>query len=206
MRIILPLLSFFLVTVTFSPMAHADRIYFYKQADKTLKKDARFDTHWFQDVREKFPGVSMRYNLPVRRSNKSDEISTGISFVLQSDETHYFSIDEFAIRSDEKIYSLRTTDVRNITPDFPRYDQITAYESVGGKVRTKYEIKVDKRDAILNALFPGFYFDVSPLPKRLYLDYKFKIQKEGGPAEVFEGTIPMELTSYSIGLWETMWS
>ncbi|MBI4000011.1 MAG: hypothetical protein HY351_05280 [Candidatus Omnitrophica bacterium] len=205
MRIVLPILTFFLIVFIFSPMAHADRFYFYKQADKTLKKDARFDTHWFEDVREKFPGVEMRYNLPRRRQNNTDEVASGISLVAQSNDMYYFSIEKTVIRGNEKVYPLYMY-LNNITQVHPLYEQITAYESVDGRIRTKNEISVVGGDRMQNSLYPEFYFRVAPLPQNLYLDYKFKIRKEGGSEEVFEGTIPMELTSYSIGLWEKIWS
>jgi len=204
MRIIVFILSFLLIGGAFNTMAHADRYYFYKEEGKQLKKDARFDTYWFEDVRKKFPGIEMRFNLPRRRNNSSTKIATGITLLAKSDSKYFFVIQRLSVRNDKKRLPLYMH-LEGMTPSQPFYERITAYESIDGIIQTKKAIEVIGQQRILNSLYPEFYFNVATLPKHLYLDYKFTIRKEDSPEKTFEGTIPLELTHYDESLWEVFW-
>ena len=189
-----------LFSLTMAAWADTDTFYFYKEAGKKLERGARFGGYNLIEVKRKFPDLDVDSLLPKKRSNEKNELDLDITVSVHSDATYSFFIENLSVRNEQNIYHLRAP-TRNITPANPRYRELTANESVQGHIKSKYEVQIGRKISYMDS----FLFDVSPLPKRLFLDYKFRIRKEGGPEEVFEGAIPLELTSYTISLWEKIW-
>jgi len=188
-----------------SPIAHAERFYFYKEAGKQLERDTRIDGYDFPAIREQLSDVYLALDFPKRRSNEKDELDLSLSFAVRSDATYYFFVEELAVRNEQQIYFLHQRDdltkfsplaLKNMGEE--RVKRKFQNESLDGHVKSKYEVAVKSKPSLMQT----FVFKASPLPKRISLDYKFRIRKEGGPTEFFEGTIPLERTSYNVGWWE----
>lgn len=207
MRVFWLIATAFLALIVVIPMAWAEKYYFYKPAGKELPRGQRYDSVRVYGVpKEVADGFLISFLLPRKYSNEKDEINLSFSCGVEpSDQSKYwFFIEDLAVRDDEeKIYSLHyDKGYEEMTPQakagVKNYKRKVAVETVNGRIRTKYEVDVYKDETYDKQLT----FEASSLPKHLSLDYKFRIRKEGGPAEVFEGTIPMELASYNVGWWE----
>ena len=204
----------------FSSNAMAEKFYFYKEAGKNLKRGARFDIHEFLNIQQRFPDLKINVLLPEMWSfiqlqdsdyYKREQLHLSFTIVPHSEDVYYFSVDRLAMRDEKsRLYPLNLPgpDVTKLTELAKqnlgpiRVKRLFQNASVEGVIKSKYEVEVTKQDSYM----PSFIFEADPFPGRLYLDYKFRIRKEGGPEEVFEGTIPMELSSYNVGWWEKMWT
>lgn len=207
------------------PSAMAEKFYFYKESGKKLERGARFDSVDIESIRKRFPDFHFYFTLPKMwsylqlRGNetgyyKKNGLHFSLTAVPHSETSYFISIEYLGVRDEGKSYPLKFDGPKNpVLPGTPEYQLLTplgqklekkrgAFHSIEGKVVSRYELEVTKKDSLM----PSFIFEASPFPKTLYLDYKFRIRKEGGPEEVFEGTIPMELASYNVSGWEKMWS
>ncbi len=205
-RIIFLSILFLILLVTFSSQAMAEKYYFYKEVGKKLPRGQRYDSSVIEVATRRFPNVILNLDLPKKYSNSGNRVKLALVCALSPnvavEEKYKVSIESFALRDSSKTYPLSPGySTTNILPEDPLYRKLTAYEMIDGKIRTKYEIEVTADDSLM----PSFVFEApESLPSHLFLDYKFRIRKEGGPEEIFKGTISMELASYNVGWWEKM--
>ncbi len=182
----------------FSQMGLAETFYFYKRADVKLPKKQRFDTFFDSRAKDIFPNLILQLGIPSTRrkfSNERDKLHFTVFCAVHpesNDLSHYwFSIESLSIRDDSKHYDLK--------PD-PSLDESISVD--GMKVRSSKEQEVFRSSAARNSYGVSLIFHANPLPKHLFMDYKLKVRKEGEAAQIFEGTLPLELASYSVGWWE----
>ncbi|GEM_PF-3755332 len=179
----------------FSQMGLAETFYFYKRSDVKLPKNQRFDFFPISGAKDAFPNLVFHLNIPKKYSNEKDVVELGISCAVHpesNDLSHYwFFIESLSIRDENKHYDLKVD-------SGPR--ESILYDGI--KVKSTKEQEVFRSSTVMNSYAVALIFHANPLPKRLFMDYKFKVRKEGEAPQVFEGTLPLELASYNVGWWE----
>lgn len=182
----------------FSQMGLAETFYFYKRADVKIPKKQRFDTFFDSRAKDIFPNLILQLDIPSTRrkfSNERDKLHFTVFCAVHpesNDLSHYwFSIESLSIRDEEKYYDLK--------PDLSLDESVSVD---GMKIRSSKEQEVFRSSTVRNSYGVALVFHANPLPKRLFMDYKFKARKEGEAPHVFEGTLPLELASYNVGWWE----
>jgi hypothetical protein len=210
-----------LLTLTFvscTPMAHAEKFYFYKEEGKKLPKGQRYDSHYIPNIKNKLPGgLFVSFALPGEPRDTHNELTMSFSCVVDpradDQSTYLFFIEDLGIRDGEgEIYPLQRSHIpKNLIPvDSTEYKKLTlptqrrqkvygAAESVQGKIQSKYELDVYQGESYNEQLT----FNASELPKHLFIDYTFRIRKDGEETpHILKGTIPLERASYHVSFWE----
>ncbi len=208
-------LLFSLITVTLilmTSMAAAEKFYFYKEVGKELPRGQRYDSHYIPKIKDKLPGgLFVSFSLPGEPRNTHNEFTMSFSCAVDpksnDPSTYLFFIEDLAIWDGEgMVYLLRIdpnpdalTDAGAAKLPPHRVKVIRQNRTIDGRIKSQYPVEVAMANETVDV---KLIFNASALPKHLFIDYRFRIHKEGGPAEILEGTIPMELVSYNVSWWE----
>jgi hypothetical protein len=205
-----------LLTLTFvscTPMAHAEKFYFYKEEGKKLPKGQRYDSHYIPNIKNKLPGgLFVSFALPGEPRDTHNELTMSFSCVVDpradDQSTYHFFIEELVTRDGEgKVYPLKIdpnpealTDAGAAKLPPHRVSVIRQNKAVDGRIKSQYPVEVAKGDKTVDI---KLIFNASELPKHLFIDYKFRIRKDGEETpHILKGTIPLERASYHVSFWE----
>jgi hypothetical protein len=187
------ILAFIFVSCT--PMAHAEKFYFYKEEGKTLPRGQEYDSVRIIVSERGLPGgFQFRFDLPKQywRGNKEEidlSFGAGVNQTVDDPSTYLFFIEDLGIRDGEgKVYLLGPTsapknvialdsaEYKKLSPQVQRREKMLgAVQSISGRIRSNYEVDVYKGESFNKQL----KFNASDLPKHLFIDYTFRIRKDG---------------------------
>lgn len=209
----------FLFTLTFTltswtPMAMAEKFYFYKEAGKQLPKGQDYDSSRILGAEKGIPGgFQIHFSLPKQywrgKRNEVDlSFHAGVKQATDDSSTYLFSVEDLAIRGEDgKPYPLRVDPDPNALTEagaakLPPYrvKVIRQNQAMDGRIKSQYPIEVAKGDKSADT---HLIFNISNFPKQLYLDYRFRVRKaEEEKPHMIEGTISLERAAYNVSLWK----
>jgi len=176
------------LTLGFSNMAYAKRVFLYKDIND---KNPGYDQLYGYRVKSKMnPAISVNFSLPTEHKENGDDLwldfSVGIPPSSGESSIFMLKIDRIRIRSEKENYAIYLQESAQ-----RRYGNQISFSDGGIFGQAPFEFGVG------NTFGATFGVKINPpYPETLYLDYKLYLTSAAGEKDLLEETITMEKKSY----------